>query len=87
MDILQGLEYDLADLTPRRFIRHAVTKEFLKRSLPHLTVPTLVDLHPSLANLDHLNAFIKQAQKIHHPEGTGWRGESFFIFHLCWSSS
>ncbi|KAF7378194.1 hypothetical protein MSAN_00244000 [Mycena sanguinolenta] len=65
---------DLADLTPRRFLRHPILKSFLRQELPHLVNPTLADWHVSLANREHVKSYIKQAQEVHYPFGTGWKG-------------
>ncbi|KAF7294020.1 hypothetical protein MKEN_01448100 [Mycena kentingensis (nom. inval.)] len=72
--LLLSIDYDLPDLTPRRLLRHATTVAFLKRELPHLDNPMLVDLHPSLGNRDHIRAYIVQVQKDVFPRGTGWDG-------------
>ncbi|KAJ7437910.1 hypothetical protein B0H11DRAFT_1884881 [Mycena galericulata] len=73
-DLLTTLDHDLPDLTPRRFLRHPATDSFLRKRLPDLHNPTLLDLHPSLGNRDHIRAYILQAQNSIFPEGTGWEG-------------
>ncbi|KAG6836008.1 hypothetical protein H0H93_012315 [Arthromyces matolae] len=72
--LLERLGPDLADLTPRRLLRHSVTKDFLAENLPHVPSPTLSDLHVSLANRAHLAYFIDLARKRLYPKGTGWEG-------------
>ncbi|KAG6847309.1 hypothetical protein H0H93_008916, partial [Arthromyces matolae] len=72
--ILDSVGESLADLTPRRFLRHPVLKDYLRRRFPTVTSPTLTDLHISLANHEHLAYFIDLAKKKQFPVGTGWEG-------------
>ncbi|KAF9061364.1 hypothetical protein BDP27DRAFT_1235430 [Rhodocollybia butyracea] len=72
--LLQSLGQDLPDITPRRFIRHPTTCAYIRDQLPSMQNPMLSDLHISLANQDHLRAYITQAQEISFPYGTGWAG-------------
>ena len=51
---------DLPDLTTRRFLRHPATTAYLRKRLPEFQHPTLADLHISLANREHVNAYILQ---------------------------
>lgn len=37
--------------------------------------PSLIDLHPSLSNMDAVARIIDDMRKAHFPEGTGWEGE------------
>lgn len=83
-DLLTMLDHDLPDLTPRRFLRHPAVNTFLRRRLPDVPNPTLLDLHPSLANRDHIRAYILQAQANVFPEGTGWEG-MLVCGIMCWS--
>ncbi|KAJ7763443.1 hypothetical protein B0H16DRAFT_1718672 [Mycena metata] len=76
--LLETLEEDIPDMTPRRFLRSPVVKAFLSSTFPHAANPTLTDLHISLGNRSHLKAYIKQAKEFHCPFGTGWNG----IVHL-----
>lgn len=73
-ELLETLDQDLPDITPRRFIRHPVVFAYLRKRLPALMHPTLADLHISLANREHLKAFISQVQLQYYPHGTGWKG-------------
>ena len=75
-DLLESLGGDLADMTPRRFLRHMTVQSFLRKRLPDVVVPVLSDLHISLANKSHVRAYIWQARKASFPEGTGWKGTS-----------
>ncbi len=68
------MEHDLPDLTPRCLIHHALFQAFLKTSLPDIPYPMATDMHPSLANLDHLGSLINHAIKQQFPAGTGWQG-------------
>ncbi|KAJ6474456.1 hypothetical protein C8R47DRAFT_709767 [Mycena vitilis] len=74
MSLLEQMVDDLADLTPRRFIRHPIVKLFLSKECPKIINPTLADWHVSLANRSHLKSYIKQARDLHYPFGTGWAG-------------
>ncbi|KAJ7199716.1 hypothetical protein B0H12DRAFT_967309, partial [Mycena haematopus] len=58
----------------RRFLRHPTTDAFLRKRLPGLVNPTLLDLHSSLGNHDHIRTYILQAQENIFPAGTGWEG-------------
>ncbi|KZP03707.1 hypothetical protein FIBSPDRAFT_768547 [Athelia psychrophila] len=78
IELLETLDQDLPDITPRRFIRHPVVFAYLRKHLPTLTHPTLADLHISLANREHLKAFINQVQLQRYPHETGWKG----LIHL-----
>ncbi|KAJ7161781.1 hypothetical protein C8R43DRAFT_947296 [Mycena crocata] len=78
MDLLKQLQDDLPDITPRRFLRHPILKAFLSTQYPSLISPTLADWHVSLANRDHVRAYIKDALKEHYPFRTGWAG----VIHL-----
>jgi len=73
-ELLKGLGGELADLTPRRFLRHAHVRAYLWKKLPDIAIPVLSDLHVSLANRAHLRAYIIQARESSFPKGTGWHG-------------
>lgn len=73
--LLKSIDYDLPDLTPRRFLRHPIVSSYLSDALQGITNPTLADLHISLANRDHVGAFIDKAKEMHFPHGTGWDGK------------
>lgn len=75
--LLESLDKDLADLTPRRFLRHPVLQSYLKERFPEIPSPTLSDLHISLANREHVSHYIEQAKEDHFPAGTGWEGTRF----------
>ncbi|KAJ3834076.1 hypothetical protein F5878DRAFT_697457 [Lentinula raphanica] len=72
--LFKQLEVDLADLTPRRFLRHPILQSFLSTRYPMLRNPMLSDLHISLSNRSHLKVYIEHAKNTHFPEGTGWKG-------------
>ncbi|KAJ7095129.1 hypothetical protein B0H15DRAFT_798446 [Mycena belliarum] len=70
--LLDDLAEDMPEITPRRFLRHPQVKSFLAAKFPHIKHPTLSNLHVSLSNRSHLQAYIKQAKEVHCPYGTGW---------------
>ncbi|KAJ3860037.1 hypothetical protein EV359DRAFT_49934, partial [Lentinula novae-zelandiae] len=72
--LFEKMEVELADLTPRKFLRHPVTQCYLSSHFPMLRNPMLSDLHISLSNRSHLKVYIERAKKAHFPEGTGWKG-------------
>jgi hypothetical protein len=73
--LLGSVGEDLPDLTPRRFLRHPILKDYLQQHFPNAQPPpTLSNLHVSLANRDHLNVYIETAKKHCFPAGTGWEG-------------
>ncbi|TDL19151.1 hypothetical protein BD410DRAFT_727573, partial [Rickenella mellea] len=78
LQLLEAIGLDLADATPRRFMRHAVVRAKLKQLLPHLPSPTLADLHVSLANKDHLRVYVDRMKDCHFPLGTDWKGAGIF---------
>lgn len=75
--LLEELGDDIADMTPRRFLRHPIVKAFLTKKFPHTPQPTLSHLHISLANRSRIKAYIKQIKDIYCPMGTGWDGELY----------
>ncbi len=79
---LSAMDQDLPDLTPRRLLRHPLFRTFLKKSLPDIPHPMATDLHPSLANLDHLASLINMAIKHQFPQGTGWEGTILTVCNL-----
>ncbi|KAH7917224.1 hypothetical protein BV22DRAFT_1026787 [Leucogyrophana mollusca] len=80
MSLLKSLDQDLPDLTTRRFLRHPIIQSYLRHRLPALPYPAMSDLHPSLANKDHIQSYIQHAKGDCFPAGTGWEGERLFIF-------
>ncbi|KAF5353020.1 hypothetical protein D9757_012737 [Collybiopsis confluens] len=76
--LLQKLEYELADMTPRIFLRHPLVKSYLSSCFPLLRNPMLSDLHISLSNQSHLKIYIQHMKKSIFPFGTGWKG----LLHL-----
>ncbi|KAJ3740786.1 hypothetical protein DFH05DRAFT_1404766 [Lentinula detonsa] len=72
--LLQKLEVDLADITPRSFLRHPVVKSYLSSRFPMLQNPMLSNLHISLSNRSHLKVYIQRIKRTCFPWGTGWNG-------------
>ncbi|KAJ7322001.1 hypothetical protein DFH08DRAFT_818378 [Mycena albidolilacea] len=75
LEVLKSLDGDLADLTPRRFLRHPILQAYLRQKFPQLPNPTLSDLHSSFSNREHLRVYIKTAKVDFFPHGTGWKGQ------------
>ncbi|KAJ7717098.1 hypothetical protein B0H14DRAFT_3522115 [Mycena olivaceomarginata] len=63
LELLGTLRQDLPDMTARRFLRHPALKSFLMKMFPHISLPTLSAIHPSLANRAHLGAYIARARR------------------------
>ncbi|KAG6818704.1 hypothetical protein H0H93_002634 [Arthromyces matolae] len=79
-ELFERLDDDLADLTPRRLLRHPIAIDFLRSQRPDISNPSFVDLHSSLANRDHIRSYITQAQDTYFPLGTGWQGEVYDLY-------
>ncbi|KAJ2911744.1 hypothetical protein MD484_g8674, partial [Candolleomyces efflorescens] len=77
LDLLRSMKDEIPDMTPRRFIRNPSVHSFLRNRLPSIQDPLLSDLHPSLANRDHLKNYITQVKAEFFPNGTGWKGLQF----------
>ncbi|KAJ7639824.1 hypothetical protein DFH06DRAFT_1335487 [Mycena polygramma] len=73
-ELLESVGEDLADLTPRSFLRHPAVLSHLRAKFPDVQNPTLSHLHSSLTNRSHLNMYISQAKMMHFPKGTDWEG-------------
>lgn len=73
-ELLERLGTDLADLTPRCFLRHSIIQAHLQDAFPHSPHPTISNLHVSLNNREHLRVYIEDAKSKAFPEGTGWAG-------------
>ena len=82
LDLIKTLRHDLPDLTPRRFLRHPAVLAHLRNRFPDVPNPTLGGLHPSLANRDHLRAYITQIQDKLFPHGMDWKGGSKISFEF-----
>lgn len=72
--LFERLEVDLADITPRKFLRHPIVRSYLSTTYPLLRNPMLSDLHISLSNRSHLKVYLDTAKKTYFPDGTGWKG-------------
>lgn len=77
-NLLEGLDWKLADATPRRILLDSAFIKGLRRVLAWNGVqdPTLADLHPSLGNSDHTARLINNLRDKRFPHGTGLRGPS-----------
>ncbi|KAF8315972.1 uncharacterized protein EI90DRAFT_3021720 [Cantharellus anzutake] len=76
--LVKGMGADLADATPRPFSRYPSVQYALKSFFPDLPHPTLMDLHPSLGNYEHLRIFTKVQKRKEFPFGTDWEGAVHF---------
>lgn len=77
--LFKKLGVDLADIMPRKFLRHPIVQSYLSARYPLLRNPMLSDLHISLSNRSHLKVYLDTAKKTHFPEGTGWKGTDCFF--------
>ena len=76
-DLLLNMEWRLADATPRRIVLDSGFMRGLKQALGWFSTqssPVLSDLHPSLANLDHVCRLINTLRLEIYPNGTGFKG-------------
>ncbi|KAG1862305.1 hypothetical protein F4604DRAFT_1657854 [Suillus subluteus] len=82
IDVFHGLvslmKWKLADATPRRIYLDTAFVEGLHQVLdwqfPDGRDAMLQDLHPSLANLDHVRRLINLTRSTKYPSGTGFEG-------------
>ncbi|KIK52752.1 hypothetical protein GYMLUDRAFT_1028506 [Collybiopsis luxurians FD-317 M1] len=58
--LLKKMDYELADMTPRLFLRHPLVKSYLSTRFPLLQNPMLI--------------YIQNMKKQCFPVGTGWKG-------------
>ncbi|KAJ3873403.1 hypothetical protein F5051DRAFT_337723 [Lentinula edodes] len=72
--LIRKLDVDMADITPRQFLRHPIVKSYLRSRFPLLHNPMLSDLHISLSNRSHLKVYIDVIKAVDFPFGTGWKG-------------
>ncbi|KAF9510593.1 hypothetical protein BS47DRAFT_1300025, partial [Hydnum rufescens UP504] len=74
-DLLKGMGPDLPDATPLRFLRYPTVNATLRQLCPDINQPTIVDVHPSLANYEHLRTYIWRMKETYYPFGTDWEGK------------
>ena len=77
LKLLEDLGPDLPDIIPHRFLQHAITCDYLMKRFLGIHAPMLMDLHASLANQEHICAYIKQAVQTFYLYGTGWKGNCY----------
>ncbi|KAG1887408.1 uncharacterized protein F5891DRAFT_967475 [Suillus fuscotomentosus] len=77
-ELLLLMKWKLADATPRRIYLDTAfiqgLHEVLGWDFPDGRDATLQDLHPSLANLDHVRRLINILRSVKYPSGTGFEG-------------
>ena len=75
IDLLHGMDWRLADATPRHIMLDSGFRTGLQN---HLGCGSenfdLSDLHPSLANLDHVRYIVSKVRDQKFPNGTGFKG-------------
>lgn len=78
--LLLNMKWRLADISPGRLLYEESFLGGLRRVLDWERTndptgsPSLIDLHPSLSNIDAVARIIDEMRKTHFPEGTGWEG-------------
>ncbi|EJD45935.1 hypothetical protein AURDEDRAFT_164998 [Auricularia subglabra TFB-10046 SS5] len=74
-DMLTLLDWQVADITPRRLVLNGAFMERLKMNLAwsDKRLPSLADLHESLRNLDHLAYLMNTVRRSLYPDGTGFQ--------------
>ena len=78
-DLLHDMGQDLPDATPRWVLCNTTVWSQLHQLLLEVGDPLLINLHVSLANKDHLCAYIKQAKHQNFLEGTDLEGVSLYM--------
>lgn len=86
VELIAKLDIDMADLTPRKFLRHPIVKSYLATRFPLIRNPMLSDLHLSLSNRSHLRVYIDAMKKRHFPLGTGWKGSVLITLYVSYRS-
>ncbi|KIK44261.1 hypothetical protein CY34DRAFT_80290 [Suillus luteus UH-Slu-Lm8-n1] len=78
--LLLDMDWQLADATPRRIILDSGFMKGLRVALGWVAdrSPCLSDIHPSLANLDHVRRLINVFRFEKYPLGTGFEGNLNF---------
>lgn len=78
-DLLYGMGWRLADATPHHIMLDSGFRTGLQQHLGHKSENIdLSDLHPSLANLDHVRYIVSKARNQKFPSGTGFNGIIYF---------
>ena len=85
-DLLSLLKWKLADATPRWIFLDTAFFEGPQQALSWDPVrmgcnATLPDLHPSFANLDHVQRLINTMRIDYYPRGTGYNG-MYYLTHF-----
>ncbi|KAG1760684.1 hypothetical protein EV702DRAFT_1053394 [Suillus placidus] len=79
--LLLDMDWELADATPRRILCDSGFMQGLCTALGWTSdcSPSLADLHPSLANLDHVHRLIYKFRRDKYPMGTGFQGAKLLV--------
>lgn len=78
--LLLDMDWQLADATPRQIVLDSGFMKGLRIALGWAAdrSPCLSDIHPSLANLDHVRHLINAFRVEKYPLGTGFEGNLHF---------
>ncbi|KIJ53133.1 hypothetical protein M422DRAFT_42920 [Sphaerobolus stellatus SS14] len=85
LDMVRHMDLDIADVTPRRMMQHPAVYTRIRELCPDMENPTLIDIHPSLANKDHLRVYVNQIKSDIYPEGTDWNGVRHYKSDIAFS--
>ncbi|KAG1765741.1 hypothetical protein EV702DRAFT_919554, partial [Suillus placidus] len=79
--LLLDMDWELADATPRRILCDSGFMRGLRTALGWTSdrSPSLADLHPSLANLDHVHRLMYKFRRDKYPMGTGFQGAKLLV--------
>ncbi|KAF8974325.1 hypothetical protein BDZ97DRAFT_11979 [Flammula alnicola] len=79
--LLKGLDWKLADATPRKVMIDSGFVQGLRQHLGWVKPfdPSLADLHPSLGNMDHARRYINELRLDVFPKGTGFEGAQLLV--------
>ncbi|KAG2116152.1 hypothetical protein DEU56DRAFT_748432 [Suillus clintonianus] len=81
LSLLLDMDWQLADATPRRIVLDSGFMKGLRMALGWVAdrSPCLSDIHPSLANLDHVRHLINVFRFEKYPLGTGFEGARLLV--------
>jgi hypothetical protein len=79
--LLMDMDWELADATPRHILCDSGFMRGLCTALGWTLdrSPTLADLHPSLANIDHVHRLMYKFRRDKYPMGTSFQGAELLV--------